>query len=428
MLSSHVVLMVSLVGLPAPAAQEPAAREPVARNMTENALLVRRLGPDRPWLLTAPRTTLCRGDLVLGGGGQVIDSLNGAIRLSLRGDWNGLSPYPIIETAVSLHASKEADFELTLERGRIDLTNTKPAGAARVRVHVGKAAGDVVLRTPGSAVSLEIYGRWPEGTRFHRDGGAEQSPAYAFVVVALSGSVDLVAGQKHVSLQAPPGPALLLGDGIGETDPSPQHLDQLPDWATDKVITEQGKAVQASLGKLRRLASERGITAALEELLKSDDPGDRRLAVHALGALDDLPRLGQALRTAQHPDVWENGILTLRHWIGRGPGQDRKLYQALTKVGFPEAEAEIVLNLLHTFSEGDRKQPETYEALLDYLESDRLAIRSLAHWHLVRLVPAGKAIGYNPVAPGPERTQAVQAWRKLIPRGGVPSRSQAPGK
>jgi hypothetical protein len=432
MSDSRPILLLSLVGLLAPgtawADDKAAAREPVARYLTENALLLRRASADAPWQLTTPKTTLFSGDLVMGGGGQAIESLNGAVRLTLRGDWNGLSPYPIVETAVRLRAGTAADLELTLDRGQIDLTNLKRNGPARVRIHAGGKHGDVVLADPGSRVCLEIYGRWPAGTRFQRDEGSTGAPAFAFVVVALKGKVDLVSDTRRVALQAPPGPALLLGDGITDTDPSPQHLDKLPEWVREGAVTEQGKAVQATMAKLRRLGQEKGINAALDELLRSDDPTDRRVAVHGLAALDDLTRLGQALRASKNLDVWENAILALRHWVGRAPGQDRKLYQKLVEVGFPEAEAEIVLNLLYGFSESDRKQPETYEALLDYLESDRPAIRCLGHWHLVRLVPAGKAIGYNPLAAEAERERAVKEWRKLLPQGQLPGGRVGPSK
>jgi hypothetical protein len=40
-------------------------------------------------------------------------------------------------------------------------------------------------------------------------------------------------------------------------------------------------------------------------------------------------------------------------------------------------QAETVLQLLHNFSDEELTQPETYEALIDLLGSDQLAIRGL---------------------------------------------------
>ena len=52
------------------------------------------------------------------------------------------------------------------------------------------------------------------------------------------------------------------------------------------------------------------------------------------------------------PDIWEKAIPVIRHWIGREPGQDQKLYQALLeKRKLTPAQAETILQLLHNFSD-----------------------------------------------------------------------------
>ena len=110
-------------------------------------------------------------------------------------------------------------------------------------------------------------------------------------------------------------------------------------------------------------------------------------------------------------------MLALRHWLGRGPGQDLKLYNVLVKEAkVPEAEAETIVQLLHSFSAADLAEPETYETLVDYLGHDRLAIRALAYWHLSRLLPAGRQFGYDPLAPEAARDKAVAKWQTLIPK------------
>jgi hypothetical protein len=49
-----------------------------------------------------------------------------------------------------------------------------------------------------------------------------------------------------------------------------------------------------------------------------------------------------------------------------------------------------------------------------------LAIRGLAHWHLYRLVPPGRKIGFDPLAVAAKRAPDVAAWRQLIPTGKLP--------
>jgi hypothetical protein len=141
-----------------------------------------------------------------------------------------------------------------------------------------------------------------------------------------------------------------------------------------------------------------------------------------MGALDQLPHLGKALRETKHLDVWENGVVALRHWIGRGPGQDQILYKGLMeKANYTPHNAEAVLQLLHSFGDPDLARPETYQALIDFLDHDLLAIRGLAYWHLYRLVPAGRELGYNPLAAKPQRDEAAKKWQQLVPPGTVPT-------
>src|SRR5438445_5536026 len=217
-----------------------------------------------------------------------------------------------------------------------------------------------------------------------------------------------------------------MADSLDEPDLAPQQLKQLPDWAEPTGATEKAKRVKAILAKFRKLAVEKSINEAIDELLQSDEEAERRAAIVLMGALDDLKRLGEALARAKHRDVWDAGVLALRHWIGRGPGQDQKLYKGLIEVAkYPPAEAAIVLNLLHSFGDHDLANPETYESLIDFMESDRLAIRGLAHWHLYRLVPAGQKIDYDPLAPKEQRDRAVEEWRKLIPSGQLPPKEKS---
>jgi hypothetical protein len=417
----------SLHGADTPKSAGP--RTAVAKCVTPTATILRREAAGQPWQLVTQGETLYSGDLLLGLPGAALESTKDAVRLSFHADLSGTSPFPIIETAVVLHASPDAALDFTLERGRVELANRKAKGEARTRVRLREMPLELSLAEPGTRAALELYGRWLAGVPFRKDPKPGEEPVQSLILLVLQGHVDARCPECQRAMQAPPGPALLQWDSLTGTDLAPQRLEKLPSWATDDETTEQARAKKANLEELRRLVTTKSIPAALDELLASKDPARRRLAVLAMGALDDLPRLGQALTNAKHPDVWDNGVLALRHWIGRGPGQDQKLYQGLIKeAGFNPLEAEAVLQLLHSFGEADLARPETYEMLLDYLEHDRLSLRGLAHWHLFRLVPAGRAIGYNALAPQAERDRAVQKWRKLIPAGQLPPRSTAAGK
>src|SRR5262249_22657150 len=144
----------------------------------------------------------------------------------------------------------------------------------------------------------------------------------------------------------------------------------------------------AAMKHFRELLQTKPQGEGLDELLQSEEPAERRLGGVASAAPGDLGHLGKALATAKDPDVWGKGVLALRHWIGRGPGQDLKLYQGLIeKRKMKPAQAETVLELLHGFDDESLGQPETYETLIEFLNKDELPIRGLAYWHLKRLVP-----------------------------------------
>jgi hypothetical protein len=177
----------------------------------------------------------------------------------------------------------------------------------------------------------------------------------------------------------------------------------------------------AVLDRFRNQARQQSIPEALDQLLSTDNGLERKTAMALLGATDDLPRLANLLATPRSRDNWEAAVLILRHWIGREPGQDQRLYRALVaQKRLTPIQAETVLQLLHNFSGDELTQPETYEALIDMLGSDQLAIRGLAQWHLYRLVPAGRKIGFDLLASPEKRAQMVQEWRQLVPAGKLP--------
>jgi hypothetical protein len=403
----------------------------VARCTTAKGTVLRQAaGPGKPWKVLTKNGRVFAGDLLLGLHGARLASRNGAVRLDFLADLDHVSPFPIIESAVVLHDSRDADLDVTLDRGRIDLVNRKAQGAARVRVHVWKDSWDLTLDTPGAAVALELYARWPAGTHFDPKAGSKDKPTADLAILVLKGQVHLRHGVQEHYMTAPPGPAMIEWDSVHGQDDTPERLEHLPEWAEPGAMDTPTARAKKQVGRrFRKALVAKGLDAALRQFLNSDNPGDRRLAVFAMGATDNLNGLGKALREAKHPDVWENGVVALRHWVGRAPGYDQLLYQGLVRnAKFDPVDAQTVVQLLHGFSRDERKRPELYQMLLDYLDHDRLAVRGLAYWHLSRLVPEGKALGYNPTDPKAKREAAIARWRKLIPEGKVPAPPRPDGK
>jgi len=376
--------------------------------------------PGGPWGISKDKQELPAGTQIVGGIGATLDSADGAVRVRLIGDVGGHSPFPILESSIIFREPKNVDLEIELDRGRVDLINSKKSGPAKIRVWVHGKSGEVTLQEPGTRLVIQMYSRWSKGTRFNKKPKETDVPSLSLLLIAVKGEVELKGDKHTLTLKAPPGPALLHLDSIQDTDPNVQTLEEIPEWI-ETVEPELLQKMRNNYKKLRDLAEKMPLEQVLLAAAASPDEGARRMAIVLLGALDDLPSLALAVTASKYDDVPENGVLVLRHWIGRGPGQDLKLYNSLVeKAMFRPVEAELVLQLLHSFGGADLKKPSTYEALIHYLDNDRLAVRCLANWHLVRLVPEGRKIGYKPVASKEEREKSIKTWRELLPEGTLP--------
>ena len=120
---------------------------------------------------------LASGDLLVTLPGAALDSKNGAVSVTSLADYDSRSPLPILETALTLNPPGDADLDFTFDRGRVDITNKKPAGAATVVVRFWDQTWRVSLDTPGTRVALELCGRWPSGARFKIPDAKDAKPA-----------------------------------------------------------------------------------------------------------------------------------------------------------------------------------------------------------------------------------------------------------
>jgi hypothetical protein len=372
---------------------------------------------------------LFASDLIVSMPGGTLSSKNGAVIVKSLGDFEAKPPLPILETAFSLtDPDKDTDLDMTLDRGRVDMTNAKKEGSATVRVRFWDQAWKIVLDSPNSRVAVELCGRWPAGARFKpaesgEDSSKAPAPVVSLVFIVLNGSASVDVGGATVAMKAPPGPAELRWNSLTGVRPQPQKLEKLPDWANpDIALSPEGKKIAAACEKFRQ-ARAADPAKAFDTFLASTDPIDLRVALVALGAVDDLERLGKTLVAAKTVEEWDFGITVLRHWLGRGRGQDQKMYETLTaRRGYTEGQAQIIVQLLFGFSPEDATLPETYEVLIDYLIHEKTAIRNLAEWHLIRLAPQGKSIAFKPDGSAEDAEKCYAEWKKLIPSGQLPPR------
>ncbi|MGF1579170.1 MAG: hypothetical protein ACFCD0_07385 [Gemmataceae bacterium] len=345
-----------------------------------------------------------------------IVSADGKVKIIMLADIGKLGPYPVLEAGVRFLEPKKANLKIQFDRGLIAFKNTRKKGAASVEIQVRDTTLELNLLKPDTTVAMEIFSRHKPGLPTIIDGKIED-PATFFAMLVVKGELVISSAKASYKLKAPPGPAKLTWDSILE-EVQIETLAELPVDVDPKK--KQGTLMFKTICTAACQLNEREINSVLDAFLKSDKKIDQLVGVTALGAIDDLPKLLQAFRTQKNGLVRKHAILVLRNWMGRKPGQVKKLYDALLKEKYSQAHAKTILQLLFGFSFDDREDPATYDILINYLDHSQLPVRELAHWHLVRLAPLGAVIPYDAAGSKESRVKAYRRWRKLIPEGKIP--------
>jgi hypothetical protein len=385
------------------------------------ALLQRQSGK---WHAVEKGDQLHAGALLVAIPRAEVVSANGAVSLLMNADIGKRGPYPVLESAVELRHDAKADLDIRLERGLIKLSRLAKDGKATVKLRVRNEVWTMTLLAHETSVAVELYSRQLPSLHPLVEGKL-QAPLTSVAMLVLKGKAELAQANAQTLLCAPPGPAQAEWNShMGRF--SVEHLDKLPketrplegkELKLFETICERAKAFNQ--GDARKV---------IAKYLGSDDKIERLLGVTVAGAVDDLPDVLKALTDPKHADLRSHTVLVLRHWLGRDAGQTTKLFKELTvgqKYTLPQARN--IIQLLLGFREEDRFNPDTYELLIVYLEHSKLAIRELAHWHLMRMVPEGKEIAYDAAATEIERQKGIAAWRKLIPPGKLPQTDKSTG-
>ena len=343
----------------------------------------------------------------------------GGVRLSLWGtvpDPNRL--VPIAESQVVLNHDPAFDLDLTLQRGRVAITKHK-ADPARLRLRFEREVWDVTLTDPDSEIIVERWGVFPPGVSYTK-GALDDGPAIGTALVVSHGSCELKTGYFVQRMHAPPGPALFLWDNTGGAQTTPHRLEKLQSWFLKTGYPAQDAQILEDLST--RLEQEDPVMV-LPQLVKGDKLFARRVAVHALAAIDDLSDVIDALTDENHRDVRLEAVNALRHWMALEKGNAEKLHTALLRKF--QSTGAIVNDLLYTYSIEQLNDPSTWELLIAYLKHPNLAVRELADDQLTLLLPELHAqVPYDPAASAEQRNVAVAMWKRLIPPGHLPPQTR----
>ncbi|QVL29819.1 hypothetical protein KIH39_13155 [Telmatocola sphagniphila] len=369
------------------------------------------------------------------------------VHIQLWGNLPELLNLPLLESAITLFFPKEKyDADLSLDSGRIFIRNDKAFGPARIRVRVREpirelpkdeklAPGqkpylfkeevwDITLLEPKTEICLDRFEGYPPGVSYSRRYNNE-SPKLEFYCGLVSGKADIRVGFKEfLNLTSP---SLMTWDNRGGGLKAPERPNDnlIGIWSKETNVRLPGATESLNaLGDLEKRLQGNAEPAVVDVEWASiwknetEKPSRRIIALFGLESIDAIADMLDALGDESLP-LRQAAIVMLRHWSGRAQDHDSQLNEFLiNKRRFPETHSEIILELLHTFSEEDARKNSTYEKLFNYLKHERIEIRELAFWHLSRLDPIGlKEIGGFDTAGSENARMATWAkwfnsWRK----------------
>jgi hypothetical protein len=405
------------------------------------SVLLRKQADGDGWQRVARGATVHTADtlVALPGYAAVVNTSKGA-ELLLHGHVRDFSRHHMQEylgeSAVQLHKNDKFDLDMTLLRGRVYLRNRKDKGPLKVRLRFDSEVWDLTLADRNTEVGVDLFKVYTPDI----DHRANEEPRANLALCLFDGEMDLKVDDLtsfHLDAERPKA-MVLLWDSVTKAG-RPVRIGKVPDvWDKRSALEAFPKARQADVKRMtaalkdleeRLSVKGKGVDAALKEALARKDTASRVLAVYCLGAIDDAGKLIDVLAD-EKSDHWIDrsaAIYTLRRWLSQGGAQGKRLHDTKTKTGilsnkkYKPREAETIQDLLHDFSPGDWRKPETFEALARCLQHRRVAIAELAFYHLAQLSAGVKLpSGFNAAASLEDRERYVSKIEDMIAKKKLP--------
>src|SRR5262249_28398972 len=118
-------------------------------NWSQPTVLLERASDKQPWQRVAVQQRIYPSHELMSLPGYRSELLtDSGIQLSLWGNMPEFWHTPEMESVAVLHAHPESDLDITLDRGRILLTNHKVHGQATVRLRFREQRWDIILLEP----------------------------------------------------------------------------------------------------------------------------------------------------------------------------------------------------------------------------------------------------------------------------------------
>jgi hypothetical protein len=364
---------------------------------------------------------------------------------------------PTLESVATLHAPSAGNqLDVTLDRGRLLLANAGNDDAVKVRLRFRDQIWNLTLFQTAEVI-IDLSAGYTGDIRFSKRPGGEE-PISLLTLGVRKGRIALQIGfQPAIEMSAPyyspylgldssnwinafarqPGLGIISWDNKGKAPSKPGHvMDVLPNWRFQlpsaspfrEIVVEMQRALD-DWAKQLTSRKDVDVSLALTEAYNEQRPAMQRIGAFGLGAIDMIGPLVDALDDDMRTILRASAARALQHWTARESGNDLALYQILLKKRYNEMQADTYMQLLHGPSETDVANPDFYQNLLSWLNSEKLGIRELALSYLHQLDPEGLALAkYSPLEDPETREAAIARWRKRIPVGKLPPKPTNPSK
>ena len=343
--------------------------------------------------------------------GQV-NLAGGKAALLLEGNLPGTTPSPALESQVLMLSAKKADAELALEHGRIRLLNPGKKEAVAIKVRFLEQTWTLTL-SPGSNVLMESNSTWPTGSVLPMKISDKQTPVTFVFALCEKGTADLhtTKGKKHSLTEQT---IFQWNSEVENKDAKPLKLSAKVSW-TPKLNAEIMK-VQANMKQIGATLAKPGVSLPKTAMMyiKGQDKSQRLAGVLAAAAADSPQLLLDGVADPNHPSLRNAAVLVLRYWVSQDRSNSLRMYRVLLQNNMSESDAQIFLNILPGISTQDASRLETYESLISLLNHSDLPVRQVAYWNLIRLMPDGIKIAYDPAAAEAARAKATNAWTQFV--------------
>ncbi len=329
-------------------------------------------------------------------------------------------------------------LEVYSGRMKLSVDDTQPWAEDSVPVFSLRTAGVTALlslQSKDTLVGIEVR---PIANSLPGDQKTDVAPSNASELLHLDGAdfrvgMTVVTGQASVRLSGIE-QDVVLTQGKGLSWLAPGSSDSGAGTSMPENVTpDDGSRIAAAPAWLHDETTpvpeaELLDTQIKDALAKGDDPAlavipllsDRNpqlgvRAVHVLTATYDADRLLSALFEPVDEAVHRAAIDGLSH-IANGSAAGRRAIRTALETRLPMSEVELTVSLLAGFGDAEARDPAYCQILVDLLNNDRLATRTLAFYRIQQY--SNDRLGYQPEAESSRRRDAVRRWQKFLDRNG----------